>query len=729
MAPKDPKDILQSVFGYDSFRPLQEEIINTVLNKQDSLVIMPTGGGKSLCYQIPALIFDGLTIVVSPLISLMKDQALQLKNFGVEALVLNSSLDRHTYYNNMQKIRNNEANLLYIAPESLQKQEIQELLSETSVDLFAVDEAHCISEWGHDFRPEYRQLSAIRKNFPNTVTMALTATATPKVQDDIIINLELENAQRFTASFMRGNLILNVSPKNNPAAQVTDFLDKFPGQSGIIYCFTRKTVDDLTQFLQDEGYSAKPYHAGMDADQRKANQESFINDDTRIIVATVAFGMGINKPDVRFVLHYDLPKSIENYYQEVGRAGRDGLPAECLLLFNFADKIKKQRIIEQKESEDLQEIALLQLNRMWQFAEHEICRKKQILEYFGEAYEKENCGACDVCLTDEQELTDITMYAQKFFSCIKRTGGYFGAHHIIDILRGSNSQKILQRGHQHLSTYNIGADLSKSQWLSLTRRFITKNLLIKGEEFGELRLTAKGEDVLYGREKLLGHLPADTVKQKILRAEEIADYDTELFGRLRELRKNLAHKENIPPYMIFPDKTLMELAWYLPQSAESFRRMYGVGGRKAEKYAEPFLEVIQSYAAENNLAEKEKARRSRRTAGNSGRRKIGRKRQQMIGEMYNQGSSVREICAEFNVKAVTVITHLFNFYKEGNPLKSSMIIRESQLSETQQERAIAAFRELGTDFLKPVFELLNEEISYDELRIIRLYVLARQPEP
>lgn len=719
-----PKEILQSVFGYEEFRPLQEDIINAILNKQDSLVVMPTGGGKSLCYQIPALIFEGLTIVVTPLISLMKDQALQLNNFGVEALVLNSSLDRPTYQNNMRKIRNHEAKLLYIAPESLQKQDILELLSATTVDLFAVDEAHCISEWGHDFRPEYRQLAAIRKKFPKAVTMGLTATATPKVQDDIIINLELENAHRFMASFMRENLILRASPKTDPVGQVLEFLEKFPEQSGIIYCFTRKTVDDLSQFLQDEGYSAKPYHAGMETEERKQNQESFINDNTRIIVATVAFGMGIDKPDVRFVLHYDLPKSIENYYQEVGRAGRDGLPAECLLLYNFSDKIKKQKIVENKESAEQREIALIHLNQMWQFAEHEVCRKKQILEYFGERYEEENCGACDVCLTDEHELTDISVYAQKFFSCIKRTGESFGAHHIIDILRGSNSRKILQRGHHRLSTYNIGSELSKNQWLNLTRQFITKNLLSKGAEFGDLHLTPKGEAVLYGREKFMGRFPEDSGRQGTDKKKEVPDYDPLLFDLLRNLRKKIADEQKVPPYVIFPDKTLMELAWYFPQSESTFRQIYGVGNRKAEKYASLFIEVIQSYSKENNLKEKLITSKRNRKSGISTNRKIGKKRHEAIGEMYNSGKSIEEIAADFNIKTPTVIDHLFKYYQDGNTLTSNAVIQESQLSESRKEKAISAFKKSGTEFLKPVFEMLNEEISYDELRIIRLYVLA-----
>ncbi|MEX2435876.1 MAG: ATP-dependent DNA helicase RecQ, partial [Balneolaceae bacterium] len=440
------KKVLQDTFGYGQFRPLQGEVIKKVLEKKDSLVIMPTGGGKSICYQIPAMLFDGLTIVISPLISLMKDQVEQLDEFGVPALYLNSTLTPEQYQENVAKLKSESVDLLYLAPETLMMDSTQKLLSGLNVDCFTIDEAHCISEWGHDFRPEYRQLATVRKKFPDAVCLALTATATPRVREDIKTILELRDSETFVASFDRKNLLLKVVDKENPLDQILDFLYTRPKQSGIIYCFSRRQVDELYRDLKNEGHSVRPYHAGLSEAQRTRNQEAFIRDNVNIIVATIAFGMGINKPDVRFVIHHDMPQNIESYYQQIGRSGRDGLQADCLLLYSYSDKQKIQYFINQKEGQE-KEVAKKHLDALIHYLEFDECRRKPLMNYFGEEYEQDNCGMCDNCLRLEDDKQDLTEQAQKYLSCIVRTEERFGAYHIADVLRGSGAKKILEKNH------------------------------------------------------------------------------------------------------------------------------------------------------------------------------------------------------------------------------------------------------------------------------------------
>lgn len=414
------RPILKRVFGFDDFRPLQAEIIGDILAKKDALVVMPTGGGKSLCYQIPALIFDGLTIVISPLISLMKDQMAQLTQSGVAAAVLNSSLVPAEYRRNVSRIKQGKAKLLYLAPEALLKSSMLEILATVEVDCLAIDEAHCISQWGHDFRPEYRRLIEAREFFPRAGCVALTATATPRVRQDIKNSLHMEVGSEFVASFNRENLFLRIVAKDNPVEQTIQFIQKFSGQSGIIYCFSRKQVEDLNAVLTDNGFSARPYHAGLAAVERNRNQEAFIRDDVQIIVATIAFGMGIDKPNVRFVVHFDLPKNIESYYQEIGRAGRDGLKSHCLLLFSYADVQKIKYFIDQKASAE-KRVATIHLGALLRYAESENCRRIPLLNYFGENYTVDTCNMCDNCLSEEKNLVDLTVEAQKFLSCVKRS--------------------------------------------------------------------------------------------------------------------------------------------------------------------------------------------------------------------------------------------------------------------------------------------------------------------
>jgi len=595
------KTVLGDIFGYDEFRPLQREIIGNVLKKRDTLVIMPTGGGKSLCYQIPALIFKGLTIVVSPLISLMKDQVEQLTELGVPAVVLNSSLSNEEYSRNLERVKKNGVKLLYLAPEALLTPGILSMLSSLRVDCLAIDEAHCISEWGHDFRPEYRQLVGVRSRFPLATCVALTATATPRVQEDIKNNLKFDASNEFIASFNRENLFIQVTPKNNPTSQTIEFLRNYPDQSGIIYCFSRRQVDDLYETLKSRGYSVRPYHAGLSDTERTQNQELFIRDDVQIIVATIAFGMGINKPNVRFVIHFDLPKNIETYYQEIGRAGRDGLRAHCLLLFSYADIQKIKYFINQKDDHE-QQVANIHLNSMLQFAETNGCRRIPLLTYFGEDYSTEKCDMCDNCLAGEKKLVDITIPAQKFLSCVKRADEIFGANHIIDVLRGSQSKKVLKFGHTTLSTYGIGKEYSRKQWFHLARQFIQKGLIVQDTKYGSLKLTEKAYDVLKGRELVFGileeeHFPDRKEKKKKYEYE----HDHVLFEKLRKRRKELADKAGIPPYVIFPDKTLIEMAAFFPRSGESLLHIHGVGSVKYNKYGTIFMNIIDEYCQEHNI--------------------------------------------------------------------------------------------------------------------------------
>ena len=595
------KTVLGDIFGYDEFRPLQREIIGNVLKKRDTLVIMPTGGGKSLCYQIPALIFKGLTIVVSPLISLMKDQVEQLTELGVPAVVLNSSLSNEEYSRNLERVKKNGVKLLYLAPEALLTAGMLSMLSSLQVDCLAIDEAHCISEWGHDFRPEYRQLVRVRSRFPFATCVALTATATPRVQEDIKNNLKFDASNEFIASFNRENLFIQVTPKNNPTSQTIEFLRNYPDQSGIIYCFSRRQVDDLYETLKSRGYSVRPYHAGLSDTERSQNQELFIRDDVQIIVATIAFGMGINKPNVRFVIHFDLPKNIETYYQEIGRAGRDGLRAHCLLLFSYADIQKIKYFINQKDDHE-QQVANIHLNSMLQFAETNGCRRIPLLTYFGEDYSTEKCDMCDNCLAGEKKLVDITIPAQKFLSCVKRADEIFGANHIIDVLRGSQSKKVLKFGHTTLSTYGIGKEYSRKQWFHLARQFIQKGLIVQDTKYGSLKLTEKAYDVLKGRELVFGileeeHFPDRKEKKKKYEYE----HDHVLFEKLRKRRKELADKAGIPPYVIFPDKTLIEMAAFFPRSGESLLHIHGVGSVKYNKYGTIFMNIIDEYCQEHNI--------------------------------------------------------------------------------------------------------------------------------
>ncbi len=591
------KEILKKVFGYEGFRPLQEACIQSVLDRKDTLLIMPTGGGKSLCYQIPSLIFEGLTLVVSPLISLMTDQVRQLRALGVETAVLNSSLSEEAYEENLAAIRSGRARLLFLAPETLLKSEILELVSELKVDCFTIDEAHCISEWGHDFRPEYRQLSRVRAYFPKAVFLAMTATATPRVREDIRKNLEIAVSNQLIASFNRENLFYEVIPRANPAKQTIDFINRFPDQSGIIYCFSRRQTDELAEALQQKGYRVKPYHAGLPMETRAKNQELFIRDDVQIMVATIAFGMGIHKPNVRFVVHYDLPKNIESYYQETGRAGRDGLPANCLLLFGYGSIQNIRYLISQKTSEEEKRIATMHLNSMVRYAESHNCRRIPLITYFGQEYGESSCAMCDNCANPKVAEFDITESAQKLFTAIRQTGHRFGAAHVIDVLRGAESQKVLKFSHEKLSVYGTGKEYSGRQWNTLLGQLIQQDYLKQDHEaFGAIKMTPKCQDILNGETSVFGFFPPKEEKSKaVKKAVTAAEFDDSLFQILRRKRKELADEANLPPYVIFSDKSLIDMAARLPQNKEDFSGIFGVGAKKLESYGDIFLGIIRDH--------------------------------------------------------------------------------------------------------------------------------------
>ncbi len=711
--------VLRDVFGYDSFRPLQLDIINSVLRKKDSLVIMPTGGGKSLCYQIPALIFDGLTIVVSPLISLMKDQVEQLKELGVKAVFLNSSLSSEEYSSNLAEVRSGRAKLLYVAPETLMMNRTLNLLDGLKIDCLAIDEAHCISEWGHDFRPEYRQLTEVKSRFSDAVCIALTATATERVREDIKHSLSFQSTDEYIASFNRENLYLQVIPKRNATEQTIQFLRNYPNQSGIIYCFSRRQVDELTEDLAEEGFSVKPYHAGLEDDVRKENQELFIRDDVQIIVATIAFGMGINKPNVRFVVHYDLPKNIESYYQQIGRAGRDGLKAHCLLLFSYGDAGKIRFLINEKAGVEKQ-VAQMHLDKIIEYCEEEECRRIPILNYFGEEYSGGNCKTCDNCVEGTAEKTDITLAAQKFLSCVFRTDEIFGEAHIIDVLRGSKSQKVLDKGHDKVSTYGIGMEYSKKQWSYFARQFLKYGLIEKDLRFGSLKLTPKAWEVLKNNEPVMGYLKEREHKRKI--QDDAYDYDTELFEILRGERKRLADISGLPPYAIFPDKTLVEMATYFPNSKQSLSGMFGVGRVKLDKYGDVFLQFIRDYCTEKGIEEKEKSFSKKL-------RKSERRRHHEVGEKFNEGSSIYELAEEYVVQQGTIMGHLHKFLMDGFPLRLDGLQNLCKLPEEQQKSVFESFARNGAQLLRPIFDDLEGNIGYDDLRLLQLLYLCEKGEP
>lgn len=599
---ESPLQILNSVFGYAAFRGDQQAIIERVSSGADALVLMPTGGGKSLCYQIPALIRSGTAIVVSPLIALMQDQVEALHQLGIEAAYLNSSLDVVGQRNVEQRLRAGDLKLLYVAPERLLTSRFLDLLEEVEVSLFAIDEAHCVSQWGHDFRPEYRQLTVLHERFPQVPRIALTATADAPTRSEIIERLGLESARSFVASFDRPNIRYSVVEKDNSRRQLKDFLTHHHDESGIVYCLSRNKVDSTAAALADDGFLALPYHAGMSAEMRASNQRRFLREDAIIMVATIAFGMGIDKPDVRFVAHLDLPKSLEGYYQETGRAGRDGLPSEAWMTYGLADVVTLSQFISKSDSgEERKRVERSKLNALIGFAESTGCRRRQLLSYFGET-PSGNCGNCDNCL-DPPLTWDATVAAQKALSCVYRTGQRFGVKHLIDVLRGIDGEKVAKFDHDRLSTFGIGAEFDDRQWSAIFRQLVAAGLLAPDDEgYGTLRLVDASRAALRGETEVRMRHVADKIerkaKKKSVRSErktqtlDIAPQESELWESLRSTRARLAKEQGVPAYRIFTDATLQQMLREHPQSLTELATISGVGEMKLARYGEEFLGVL-----------------------------------------------------------------------------------------------------------------------------------------
>jgi ATP-dependent DNA helicase RecQ len=606
---------LKRHFGHDQFRPLQREIIEDALAGRDVFVLMPTGGGKSLCFQLPALVRDGLTIVVSPLIALMKDQVDALQASGIPATYLNSTLNREEAKARWHGLHRGQYRMLYVAPERLMLDTFLERALNWNIAQFAIDEAHCISEWGHDFRPEYRELKKLRKHLPDVPIMALTATATERVRADIIKELKLGDARAYVASFNRPNLTYRVVPKTTAYEQLLTFIRSRPNDSGIIYCASRKSTESLARNLNEDGVSAKPYHAGLTNVERTKHQDAFLRDDVRVITATIAFGMGINKPNVRFVVHYDLPKNLESYYQETGRAGRDGLPSECVLLFSPSDVAKQRHFIDEKAEKEAR-IARAQLQQMVHYAETRECRRATLLEYFGETYPARrdgvggrtpplqvSCESCDNCL-QPRETFDGTVHAQKFLSCVYRIharhGFGFGLGHVVDVLRGADTEAIRQRGHNELSTYGIGGELKRGEWQAIGRELLRLGLVeCAPGKFATLSLTPAGLEALRKRTSIVLTKQIEIAEKAARRKPGAIECDEALFERLRALRRQLADERGVPAYIIFSDVSLREMARNYPTNSTEFRRIPGVGEQKLKDFGEAFLSEIRSHSAEN----------------------------------------------------------------------------------------------------------------------------------
>jgi ATP-dependent DNA helicase RecQ len=593
---------LKKHFGYDQFRPLQKEIIEDALAGRDVFVLMPTGGGKSLCFQLPALVRNGLTIVVSPLISLMKDQVDALQTSGIHATYLNSTLDGAEAKARWRGLHRGEYRMLYVAPERLMLDTFLERALNWDIAQLAIDEAHCISEWGHDFRPEYRELKKLRKHLPDVPIMALTATATERVRADIVKELKLRDPRCYVASFDRPNLTYRVIPKTAPYQQLLAFIRSRPNDSGIIYCASRKSTESLARNLNEDGVATKPYHAGLTTSERTKHQDAFLRDHVRVITATIAFGMGINKPNVRFVVHYDLPKNIESYYQETGRAGRDGLPSECVLLFSPSDVAKQLHFIDEKSDTEAR-IARAQLQQAVHYAETRECRRVVLLGYFGERFLQQSCGSCDNCL-QPRETFDGTVHAQKFLSCVYRIharhGFGFGLNHVVDVLRGADTEAIRQRGHNELSTYGIGSELKRAEWQAIGRELLRLGLVeCAPGKFATLSLTPAGLEALRKRTSIVLTKQIEIAEKETRRKPGAIECDEVLFKRLRALRRQLADERGVPAYIIFSDVSLRQMARNYPTNSSEFRRVPGVGQQKLKDFADPFLNEIKDHLASN----------------------------------------------------------------------------------------------------------------------------------
>ena len=704
---------LQQYFGYNSFRHNQEEIIDNVLAKKDSVVLMPTGGGKSLCYQIPALMLEGVTIVVSPLIALMKDQVDALKLNGVAAAFLNSSQSGAEQSAIMEQLKSGRLKLLYVAPERLLGQHnLLNYLKTINLSLFAIDEAHCISHWGHDFRPEYLVLGQLKKQFPQVPIIALTATADSLTKKDIIQKLELTDYTVYENSFNRSNISYYVKEKRNYFKQLISFLEEHKEDSGIIYCLSRSSTEKLAEELRDEGYAAIAYHAGLDKSTREKNQDSFLKDEIKIVVATIAFGMGINKSNVRFVVHVDLPKNIEGYYQETGGAGRDGLPSEAILFYSAADVFKLKNFARVEGNEAQSKVMLKKLDQMAAFCETRQCRRKYLLNYFDEPAAN-FCGSCDVCLSQE-EKTDATIEAQKLLSAVTRLQERFGINYVIDFLRGSSTTKAED---QLIKTFGIGKDIRKDQWKIYVRDMLQLGYLQQSDtEYPVLQLNDTSKKILKGEMKVM-LVKSITVNKDLVQKNTVAEaVNTGLFAKLKAIRYDLAKEENVAAFQVFSDATLVELATYLPLTNSSLAKISGFGAIKLERYGHYFLDTIIDYCGANHLATKIDSKQPKRQRKNPAVEKTNDTKKHTL-QLFQLGRSVDEIAFERGLSTGTVEGHLAHFIFSGE-----LKINETVSAEKVKIITTAIEENNNSLAIAPIKKKLGEGYSYGEITAVMNYI-------
>ncbi|MDA8241023.1 MAG: DNA helicase RecQ [Nitrospiraceae bacterium] len=713
-------DTLRTVFGFQTFRPNQENIIRSILAGKDVFAVMPTGGGKSLCYQLPAKMTEGTAVVISPLISLMKDQVNSARENGIPAAFMNSSMTAEEMSDVYLALKRNTIKLLYIAPERFAMPHFLAALKTFPISLFAIDEAHCISEWGHDFRPDYLSLSLIPKEFPDVPVAAFTATATQKVQGDIIQRIGLRTPLIVRASFNRENLFYQVKPKSRVESQMLGFLRAHHAESGIIYRTTRDSVMETADFLASKGIGALPYHAGLSPEERNKNQEAFNRDEAQVIVATIAFGMGIDKSNVRFVLHADLPKNMESYYQETGRAGRDGEPAHCLLLFGRGDIPKVRYFIDRIEDENERSILLRKLNRVVEYASHNVCRRRQLLGFFGEDYPKDNCGGCDIC-TGSVEQIDITVDAQLIMSAISETRQRFGIGHVVDIVTGADTKRVRELKHHEIKAYGVGKHNDKQHWRFLVGELLAQDMIRQeGDPYPVLKLTQKGLGVLYGREEAKALKRQEVIsKTKPAAGSGSGQYDEALFERLRRLRKRMAEEHRVPPYVIFSDKTLHEMCRHLPATLPDMRRISGIGDAKLERYGEEFIREINKYLDENpDVAVPEGE--TDNFGSRVGVSKAGKKGKTVeeTYEFFKKGMSLEDIAKLRKLSPSTISSHLEQLIREGREVDIDRLVDPAKRKEIGE-----LFLSMGQWALNPVIEHFNGTVSYEEARIVRAWML------
>lgn len=708
--------LLKERFGYDEFRPLQKDIIDTVLAGKDTLVLMPTGGGKSLCFQLPALMLPGITVVVSPLIALMKDQVDALMANGIPAAFLNSSLTKYEQDQVIKASTRGDVKVLYLAPERVASYGFYDFLNTLNVSLLAIDEAHCISEWGHDFRPEYRNLRDLRAKLPSTPVIALTATATPRVRTDILSQLDMKEDSVFVSSFNRENLHYSVRQKFNATSQLIDLLKSHKGESVIVYCFSRKNTESIAQVLSNAGLNASAYHAGLSNDERMQVQDQFIRDEVPIIVATIAFGMGIDKPDVRLVVHMDLPKTIEGYYQETGRAGRDGLQGECILFYSYADKRKQDYFINQIRDNNEKNLAISKLDNVINYCNSDECRRAELLRYFGEVYKSEKCDNCDNCVSAPVEEFDGTQIAQKILSAVYKTGERFGVGHICDVLHGSARKRILELNHEKLSVYGIAKDESVGALRSYAEALKRRGYLEMNEgEFSTLRVSNKGRRALLDRETIMLPKPNPAVVVQKKQSASHLEYNVQMFEELRKLRKRIADERGVPPFVIFGDKSLHEMAFYLPSNLESFGSLFGVGQSKLKEFGEEFLVTINLFVKEHGLKERSIPKNK---TGLSVKKSS---RSNTVNEtlaLLDEKLSIEQIAEQRGLSIGTIIAHIEKLiYSSESPDINHLRPKESELNVIRE-----AFESAGSTSLTYIYNKLDQKYGYDELRIARMFL-------